>query len=185
MLETYTAIDQNGEPIEGAPVGFFRTGPDQYQDGDYNSYGYTDEDGQVSYVFAGAKAGTATVQGILSYTDSNNSDHIVPESRATDQVTFEGKHVDPISAALKSHNNGGKADHLKVKSNPDAVGAVVKLFKSVNGKWHRVGMGNLNKWGNAKFTVADHNGNKVTRYLAKVMPTDVTKGTKSNVKKVR
>ncbi len=31
---TYTAIDQNGEPIDGYEVDFFRAGPDDTNDGE-------------------------------------------------------------------------------------------------------------------------------------------------------
>ena len=60
----YTAEDQNGEPISGLDVRFFRSGPDDLQDGDGNSIDGTDQDGEAFYTFQGAKAGTAKVTAV-------------------------------------------------------------------------------------------------------------------------
>ncbi|WP_121255008.1 hypothetical protein [Nocardioides ferulae] len=187
VLMTYQAVDQNGEPIRGAKVGFFRTGPDDYQDGDFNSFGTTNEAGRVSYVFAGAKAGTATVEALITDYSAVGGDQIVPESRATAQVTFVGEPpVDEPVAQLKGKNNGAKPDKLRVKATVVPEGTKVKLFKFVNGKRKAVTTGTTNANGVVKFKVADRNGKKFTKYVAKVAKTDVpTAAFMSNSKRVR
>ncbi len=162
VLMTYTAIDQNGEPINGVDVDFFRTGPDMYQDGDFNSGSTTGQDGKASYVFAGAKAGTATVQGLITDSSPIGGDQIVSESRATDSVKFAGPALQTIQALLGGSSNGAKADKLTVNAPSAAKGAKVKLFKIVNGMRKLVGTSYLNGSGDRTFTVADKNGNKKT-----------------------
>lgn len=178
VLMTYTAIDQMGEPINGVEVGFFRTGPDDYQDGDFNSFGTTGQDGKVSYVFAGAKAGTATVEGLITDYSSVGGDQIVPESRASDQVTFAGP-VGPVPAGLtlRGGDNGAADDSLFANAIGKTEGATVKLFrKRADGSWKFLQKGVMNRKGNYRFEdVADLNGNKVTRYKAVVQATDLTK----------
>lgn len=181
VIVTYTAVDQNGEPIEGLDVGFFRSGPDDYQDGDFNSFDTTDENGIAQYVFSGAEAGTATVEAIAAM-----GGDLIPQSRAATTVTFGGSIVESIVAKLGGKNNGAKDDVLKVNAPSKAAGATVKLWKfNKNGKKVLVGESVLNGKGNKKFTVADKNGKKFTKYVAKVLKTDDTKADTTNKKAVR
>ncbi len=175
VLETYKAVDQMGEPIRNVTVKFFRSGPDSYQDGDFNSAAITNEAGEASYVFSGAKAGTATVQGLITDYSPLGGDQIVSESRATDQVTFVGDVLVSPEVKLQGRDNGAKADKLKVNAINAASGAVVKLFKvTKSGALKLVGTSTLNQYGNHKFKVADENGNKKTAYVAKVAKTNKT-----------
>ncbi len=64
VTEIYTAIDQIGEPISDLDVVFFRTGPDDLQDGDGNSGDDTNSDGDATYIFQGAKVGTARITAV-------------------------------------------------------------------------------------------------------------------------
>ena len=97
-----------------------------------------------------------------------------------------GPGVPAIVAVLKGHDNGAKDDKLKVSTDKVAEGATVKLYKiNKNGKKVLVDEGTVNKYGNAKFVAADKNGNKVTKYVAKVLKTAANKAAKTNVKKVR
>ncbi len=84
VIMTYSAMDQNGEPIEFV-VDFFRTGPDEFGDGDENTSNPTGEDGMANYVFQGATQGTATITAI-GYTGPGD-DQVVPESQVTDTVS--------------------------------------------------------------------------------------------------
>ena len=192
VIVTYTAIDQEGQPIVGLDAGFMRTGPDQYQDGDFNSFDTTDANGEAHYVFQGAKPGTATITAIAGdYVGPTQSFSPIGDSRATTTVTFGGGTVErqPIVVKLTSPgDNGGKDDVLDVNVRKLASGATVKLFKTnKNGKILKPALaeGTLDGAGDAHFKVDDTNGNKVTRYIAKVMKTNATKAGKSNVKGVR
>jgi hypothetical protein len=186
VTETYKAVDQNGEGIQGLDVTFFRAGPDALGDGDGNSFSTTNANGQAFYVFQGAKAGTATITGV-----SREDDHVggaptgdlIPQGGKTDVVKFGGPVA--ISAVLSGKSNGAKADKLKVNAPSSATGATVKLYKVVNGKAKLVGKGKLNGSGDFNFTVADQNGKKFTKYIAKVSATAKTKADPTGFKSVR
>ncbi|NYD42837.1 hypothetical protein [Nocardioides panaciterrulae] len=174
VLETYKAIDQNGEPIEGVQVGFFRTGPDQYQDGDFNSYVTTNSAGQASYVFAGADEGKATIQGLITDYSNYGGDQIVPESRATDTVTFARKAVHYLNMKLQAWNNGGHDDVLHVNANKYGAGLTATIYRHTKHGLKKVTSVVLNGHGNNKVTVADKNGRSFTKYVARVAATDAT-----------
>lgn len=173
VTETYKAVDQNGEPIENVFVTFYRTGPDDLQDGDGNSNGWTDENGEVSYVFQGAKAGTATVTAVLSDGPTWAGGTIIPQGQQSDTVTF-GKADINLKAGGK--NNGAKADKLKVTADDIAGGLIAKVF--VNGD--RVAKHALNSTGDFTFKIKDKNGNKATKYVVKVAETEVTNAAKAS-----
>lgn len=194
VTETYQAIDQNGEPIQNLDVTFFRTGPDNLQDGDGNSIDITDDLGKAYYVFQGAKSGTATITAVVrapgrdlnndgDWLDSGERGGIVPQGEKTDVVKFEGRAA--IVAKLVGSNNGSKADVVKVDGPSSAAGAKVRLYKLVNGVRKFVMAGNLGTSGNKVFTVADKNGKSYTKYVAVVSPTAKTKGDTTNTKSVR
>ena len=87
-------------------------------------------------------------------------------------------------AKLAGQNNGADADKLTVTTTKKANGAVVKLFKVVNGKLKPAGTKTL-KNGKATFSKADKNGAARTTYVAKVSSTVDTKGDRSNNRSVR
>ena len=189
VIMDYTAVDQNGEPIEFS-VDFFRTGPDDFQDGDPNNPNpvATGEDGMATYVFSGAAEGTATVTAIGYVGDT-----VVPASQATDTVTF-GKKDDEkaiVEAIISADSNGPKKDVVRFQVDDEAEGATVKLFK-IRGKKSK---GNkrlvqvrediVPEGGTLTFKVADRNGNQKTRFIAKVSETDISQKAKSNTQKPR
>ncbi|MBM7507299.1 hypothetical protein JOE61_001113 [Nocardioides salarius] len=190
VIMTYTAADQNGEPIE-FDVAFFRTGPDAQGDG--NPAGETratGEDGQVSYVFSGTQEGTATVTAI-GYDDGE----VVPESQVTDTVTFgeEDEVITPVSveAIISASSNGPKKDVVRFQVDDEAEGATVKLFKirgkksEGNKRLVQVREDIVPEGGTLTFKVADRNGNKKTRFIAKVSATEASLKAKSNTQKPR
>jgi len=179
VTETYKAVDQNGEPMEGLFVTFYRTGPDDLQDGDGNSTGITDSNGETTYVFQGAKAGTATTTAVVR---QNAGGPIIPQGQQTDVVKFGAM---PIQAILTGSNNGARPDKLTVDAPSQARGAVVRLYKVVNGVRRLVGKSTLNLYGNRTFKVADRNGRAYTKYVAVVSKTARTKADTTNTKRVR
>jgi hypothetical protein len=199
VIETYTAIDQNGEPIRGQQVQFFRSGPDTLQDGTpaTNTFTFqTGEDGKATYVFSGATAGTATIQALI--TDSNGADeladHVVGGSRATDTVTFGSGTTPPpttppttpttppavIDISLSGSSRGQK-DKVKVDGPFEAAGAAVTLYKKVKGKLVAIASKTLDSKGNKRFKVADDNGDAVTKYVVKVTATPKTQADEDKI----
>ncbi len=184
----YTAKDQNGEPIE-FDVNFFRTGPDEFGDGEANNGNFTGEDGKTSYVFQGASKGTATVTAIGF--DGNEA---VSESQVTDTVTFgdDDGTVGPkaVTALIAGEDNGAAKDVIRFQVDDEAEGATVKLFK-IRGKKSKgnkrlveVRQDLVPAGGELTFKVADRNGAKVTRFVAKVSATEATLKAKSNTQKL-
>ncbi|MDI6911861.1 hypothetical protein [Nocardioides sp.] len=167
---TYTAVDQNGEPLTGYDVVFYRTGPDDLQDGDGNSVSTTNAAGEASYVFQGAKAGEATVTAVLHAPDGTAAavnGELIPEGQQTDVVAFGTTKVDP---QLVVSGRGGKIDRVKGNAINEAAGAKATLWK--NGK--KVKSGVLNDNGNIVFKIKDRNGAKKTKYTVKIGATTLT-----------
>lgn len=173
---TYKAVDQNGEPIQGLSVRFFRTGPDELQDGEGNGGGITNGDGVATYIFQGAKAGKGVIDTIVSDKDGNVLDNA--SRRIT--VTFESATtpppvvtpVDPGTAIQVANKRNGN-DVVRVTNVRQAAGAMVRLFKvRNNGTMKLVGKKAANAAGNARFVVLDKNDRKATNYVAKVGKTE-------------
>jgi hypothetical protein len=181
----YVAVitDAFGNPVSGVTVGQLNiqvTGPAVFQDSDAVS----DANGQIHLnvrVDSGAEGVvTIRVQGMFSQfgaqadrlTTASTTDDAqgLPASSdvATASTTVNPAVVpDKVSAelTLKGYSEK-KIDVLFANADSQAAGATVKLFKSVNGAWKRVGLGTLNANGNYHFRVADKNGKKVTQYKA-------------------
>ncbi|WP_341241843.1 hypothetical protein [uncultured Nocardioides sp.] len=204
VIMDYTAVDQNGEPIEFF-VNFFRTGPDEFGDGEANNGNFTGEDGRTSYVFQGAAEGTATVTAIgYEAIENNNGDLVageaVPESQVTDTVTFGDEEPpvgpnnpdEPIIINISGDDNGGSKDVVRaLVTNGEAE--TIKLFKirgkvkDGNRRLKQVREDVVPEGGNLTFKVADRNGNKKTRFIAKVSrdAQDGPENFKSNTQKIR
>ncbi|WP_341924592.1 hypothetical protein [Nocardioides psychrotolerans] len=178
VTETVTVLDQEGNPIVGAVVEFIRNGP-AAGDGDANVSRFTNAQGKAFYTFIGTEAGTADITATVT-----SDDGIVTLS---DSVTFVADDVDPVVIEAKLFGkNLGKKDRLTVNAPARATGAVVRLYKLVAGKRVQVGkVKELNNRGDAVFTVADRNGNRITRYVAVVGRTAQTTGDTTNQRKVR
>jgi hypothetical protein len=177
---THTGLDQFGEPISDLGVVFYRTGPDDLQDGDGNTGGLLGQDGQISYVFQGAKAGKATITAV-GYTDFDNFQDlgtVVPQAQRSDEVQFQAPGKSPINLKAGGKNNGKKADKLKVTADDNASGLVAKVF--VNGK--KVASHKLNNNGDWTFTIKDKNKGKATKYVVKVAESALTKADQATKK---
>ena len=190
VIMTYSAVDQNGEPIDFF-VDFFRTGPDDLQGGEPNSQNVrTGADGQAQYVFAGTKEGTATITAIASETANSE---VIPGSQVSDTVEFGGT-VGPeepkaVTALIAGDDNGGRKDVIRFQVDEEAATATVRLFKikgkGDNRRLQQVRQTTVPEGGELTFKVADRNGNRVTRFIAKVSATDATLKAKSNTQKIR
>ncbi|WP_232679745.1 hypothetical protein, partial [Nocardioides sp. R-C-SC26] len=181
---TYGAADQNGEPISDLYVQFFRTGPDAQQDGEGNFDGVTGQDGLIQYVFQGANSGKATVAAVGR--KGSASGDLVPQAQRSTTIDFGT--AAPVRTAIKpklTTKNVKKGDKIVVKAPAKAKGAKVTVFKIVNGKRVRVAQGNLNLRGGKQFVIKDRNGNKVTRYVAVIGQTKVTKRATTPVRGVK
>ena len=104
-------------------------------------------------------------------------------SAKSDAINWVAGPVEP-SPRLNGRDNGPKDDHLKVNAAPGSAGKTVKLFKIKNGVRKVIAKAVLNDKGDYRFTVADKNGNKRTKYVAKVLG-HVHQGLESNGKSVR
>ena len=176
VTETVTALDQEGQPIPNLDVDFLRSGPNA-QNGDVNDTDTTDANGVATYNFVGDSAGVAKIDAVIA----SGSTQI---KKLHDEVTFVNV-KSSIVAKLLGQSNAGKADVLTVDAPSSANGAVVRLFKVVNGMRKLVSTSTLNGRATTRFTVADKNGKGYTKYVAVVSPTARTKGDTTNSKTVR
>ncbi|WP_346384582.1 hypothetical protein [Nocardioides sp.] len=182
---TLTAIDPEGQPINGSGVGFLRVGPgDQGQDDDGQAGDVTNADGEAFYDFAGSVPGTASVsavvyddEGIIGLGGFHRLFVVGP-----DTVTFGGTVV-AIHPRLTGENSGGK-DVLTINSRK-AAGASVKLFKKTGHGRVLLKVGQLNVNGIKSFKVTDKNGNQVTKYFAIVSNTPRTQRGVTNTVNLR
>lgn len=170
VIMTYTATDQEGEPIE-FDVAFFRTGPGDDNDGSANDRVATGEDGIASYVFSGSTEGTARVSAIGYY-----EGQVVEESQARDTVEFgevDGPGGDPITITLAADSNGPRKDIVRADID-NAVGETVRLFvirgtkERGNKRLIQIREDVVPNGGQMTFKKADRNGNKKTRFIAKI-----------------
>jgi hypothetical protein len=185
VTETVKMVDQEGNPVRNMGVQFFRTGPDA-GGGDANVTRSTNANGEAFYTFIGSQAGTATIAAQITDGTSNKT--------LTDKVVFAAATppasppatLSPITAKLIGASNGAKADGVKVFAPTKAAGAVVRLFRVVNGRRIQVGATRkLNAAGNASFTVMDRNGSRFTKYVAVIKKSVDTQSDTTNAKRVR
>ena len=184
VIMRYTATDQEGEPIE-FDVAFFRTGPGNDDDGSADDRVATGEDGEASYVFSGNTEGTARVSAI-GYVDGE----VVEESEARDTVTFgEVRPGDPIELLLAADSNGPKKDIVRLQADEAAAGETVRLFviRGTKAKGNKrlieVREDVVPEGGQMTFKKADRNGNRKTRFIAKIRTENGV--AKSNTQKPR
>lgn len=186
VVEAYTAKDQFGEPIE-FEVAFFRTGP-----GDASYDGTTDrkptgEDGQASYVFSGSTEGEARISAI-----GYDAGQPVSQSEAKDTVTFKDngnpQPGGPITILLAGDSNGPATDVIRA-SVDKGEGETLQLFiirgtkADGNKRLVQIREKTVPTGGEIVFKKADRNGNRKTRYVAKIASDGTTY--KSNTQKIR
>lgn len=212
---TFMAVvtDAFGNPVVGVPVTDLNiqvTGPAQFQDSDAvsNADGHlhlnvrvdSGAEGVVTIRVQGLPANTqfgAQADRLTAAAATDNGEGLpVSSDIATASTTVKGAVTPPpppppppvrtsIVARLLGHNNGARADKLKVNAPAKAHGAVVKLFKFKNGVRKLVKTSSLNASGDRSFRVADRNGRKFTKYVAVVKRTARTKGDTTNRRSVR
>ncbi len=186
MTEVAGATDQEGQPIENMIVDFLRGGPGNDDDDScnedlLNGCQRTDINGEAFYDFVGGSAGTANVSVVFYSAEGVRITTVGP-----DTVTFAGvTEQQKINAKLRGVSSQGK-DILTVKAPNIAAGAKVRLQKKVGNKWVQVGkVKTLDGSGDRQFGVKDRNGNKVTKYRAKVSATDFIFADNTPVKRLK
>ena len=146
-------------------------------------------DGGVAFIAGGAGAPQMNAKFYLDAIDISKVDNATGSVDAGKFFDLEPTPVPAgpvaIEATLTGTDNGADADKLKVNAPDAAAGATVTLYRVLDGHRKAVSTKTLNKHGNKKFTVADTNGNKRTKYYAKVSPTDATQGDRTNNVRVR
>ena len=169
VIMTYTATDQEGEEIE-FDVAFFRTGPGNDDDGSADDRVATGEDGIASYVFSGNTEGRARVSAI-GYVGNQ----VIADSKANDTVDFgevDGP-GEPIVITLAADSNGGKKDIVRADID-NGVGETIKLFvirgtkAQGNKRLIQIREDVVPDGGRMTFKKADRNGNRKTRFIAKI-----------------
>ena len=177
VTETITVTDNAGDPISNRAVRIIRNGPGSNAETVFQT---TNSSGVTTYQFNCSTAGVTSIAvgitgpvgpGVDPFTFATANDTVVcgvqPPSR--------------IDVRLRGNNRGNK-DVLRVNGPTKAAGATVRLQKKTANGWKNVGQAkSLNSVGNKKFVVRDKNGNKVTRYRAKVSATSDTRADTSNV----
>ena len=181
VTETITVTDSTGDPISNRAVRVRRTGPGAEAETVFMS---TNSSGVATYEFDCSVAGVTTIDVGISGPVPPLADPFsfaMASDTVTCGVTPPVVKVNP-GAKLSGKNQGNK-DVLKVNAKSKAKGATVKLQKKTSNGWKQVGPAkSLNSSGDKSFKVKDQNGNKGTKYRAKVGATSkTTKGT-SNVK---
>jgi hypothetical protein len=172
-----TAIDQEGQPIEGAFVEFIRNGAGANNE---RQVGTTDENGEATFTFVPTEAGNAKVTATIRETETSGELAVL-----NDTVVVGGGDVAPYNAFLAGDSNGAKDDQLEVNAPKRAEGAQAKLFKiRPNGRLKIMATQLLDETGDANFKVIDTNGRKFIKYVAKVTRLDGSKF-KTNSQRVR
>lgn len=161
---TYKAVDQNGEPIQGLSVKFFRSGPDDQQDGEGNTPITTNANGEATYIFQGTRAGTATVTAVVS-----SGTTVIPSAQKTTTVAFGAAPKASINLKVSATSKGTN-DVISINANGKAAGLTAVIYRG--GK--KIGTVKLNASGNGSIKVKDLNGSKKTTYTVKVAGTSAT-----------
>ena len=184
VVEVYMAIDQNGEEIE-FEVAFFRTGPGSDKYDGTNDRVATGEDGKASYAFSGSTAGEARISAI-----GYDNGQPISQSEAQDTVTFKeaggGNPNDPIEIVLSGEDTGPATDVVDVDVT-NGAGETLQLFiirgTDENRRLVLIREKEVPQSGELTIKKADRNGNRKTRYIAKIESGGATY--KSNTQKIR
>ncbi|MBJ7358678.1 hypothetical protein [Nocardioides sp.] len=100
-----------------------------------------------------------------------------PAETASLATTF-GSQKGKAKVKLKGSSAGAK-DKLVVKGPDSVLGERVKFFRVVGGKLKSIKAKKLNKKGDTVLKVGDANGDAVTTYVVKLLPSDRVQGSKS------
>lgn len=183
---TYKAVDQNGEPISDLDPAWFRTGPDDYQDGTAWSSPNTNEDGESTFIFQGAKAGTAIVDVVVR-DDMFPSPVLIPAAEQSETLTFSAPVApvvrEKINATLWAVNGRTGMDLVVVDAhNKKAAGTVVRIYRvNPNGTIHLIRSPRLDANGKVLVGFKDYSRGHGTRYVAVVNTGPLTLWDTTNV----
>jgi hypothetical protein len=119
VTDKVVVTDQNGNPVQGLTVVFYRSGPSNQTD--TSQAQKTGPDGSASYVFTSAVQGTATITVVVSDPTSGNE-----YSRAVNTVSFDGV---PTMNEVASRRGAGTVAITGVTR----PGALVQLFQEPYG----------------------------------------------------
>jgi hypothetical protein len=147
----------------------------------------TGEDGQASFVFSGSTEGEARVSAI-----GYDAGQPVSQSEAKDTVTFKDngnpQPGGPITILLAGDSNGPATDVIRA-SVDKGEGETLQLFiirgtkADGNKRLVQIREKTVPTGGEIVFKKADRNGNRKTRYVAKIASDGTTY--KSNTQKIR
>jgi hypothetical protein len=174
-----TAVDQEGQPIEGAFVEFIRNGGGASNE---RQVGSTDENGEATFTFVATNDDDVQITATVRETETSGQLAVLNHSVV---ITDGPDPIAPYKAFLAGDSNGAKDDQLEVNAPKRAEGATAKLFKvRPNGRFKIMATQVLDETGDANFKVIDTNGRKFIKYVAKVTRLDGTKFT-TNKQRVR
>ena len=158
VSQTVRAIDQEGNPIAGYRVQFFRYGPQGTGGGPASRT--TNSRGEATYTFIGTRLGNARISATVS--DG------VRSRTLTNTVVFGAAVRSVLTAATGS---GSSYDVVSIKAPSAASGARVTLYRVVRGERRAVSVRALSTSGRATFKVKDPNARGTTTYVATVRST--------------
>ena len=170
VTEVLTAINAEGDPVQGLTVRFLRHGPGDESDescpaDELAKCAVTDAAGQARYDFIGGSIGTATVSAVVYDAEGLRLETV------TDTVQFVTCKCTPSNAKLSGHSKAGR-DVLRVDATSSADGARVRLQRKTTEGWKQAGKaGTLNARGGHSFNVIDRNGDGRTSYRARIAAT--------------
>lgn len=172
VTNTVRVIDQQGNPVRGYTVRFFRFGPDKPR-GDAVATRTTNSRGEASYTFVGNRLGRANVTAEIT----DGTDSVVRRSTAVFGTA--------IKARLFRGKAGAGADRLTVSAPRVAAGAKVSLYRVTKGKRVNVGTKRVSRLGKTTFKIRDRNRRSYTSYVAVVRSTSKSVADQSNTVKIR
>lgn len=172
VTQTVRVVDQQGNPVRGYEVRFFRSGPDKIR-GDAVATRETNRRGEASYTFLGTALGRARVTAEI--TDG-------VRSRILTQDTVFGS---AVTARLVAARRSSGSDRMTVSAKPAPAGTSVQLYRVTAGKLYPVRVGKLGRSGSVSFKVRDRNGRAKTTYVAVVRSTPRTVADQSNPVTIR
>ena len=178
VTETITVTDNAGDPISNRAVRIIRNGPGSNAETVFQT---TNSSGVTTYEFNCSTRGVTSIAvgitgpvgpGVDPFTFATANDTVVCGAPAAVERSTSGC----AATTGATRTCSGSTARRRLLARPSGC-----RRRPTNG-WKNVGQAkSLNSVGNKKFVVRDKNGNKVTRYRAKVSATSDTRADTSNV----
>ncbi|MET0928945.1 MAG: Ig-like domain-containing protein, partial [Aeromicrobium sp.] len=172
VTQTVRVVDQQGNPVSGYEVRFFRNGPD----GDHSdavATRATNTRGEAAYTFIGTKRGRAKITADVT----DGTSHRLLNGSAVFGAT--------VTARLAKGKGGSGGDRLSVSSRAAAAGARVLIYRVVNGRRYQVATKRLDTKGKVAVKIRDRNRKAYTTYVAVVRSTSNSVADQSNTVTIR